>query len=279
MQFRKVHGLGNDFVMVDLLKDKDYPRADLSSLAGKACHRQLGVGADGLVLILPDEQADARMRIFNPDGSEPQMCGNAIRCVARYLFEQGIVPRERIRINTLAGIILPEIILQDGKFAAVKVDMGEPRLERREIPMAGPPGQVINEPLTVNDHVWQVTAVSMGNPHCLVFVGDPEAVPLAEWGPQIENHPSFPERTNVEFVQVLSRTEIKMRVWERGAGATLACGTGSCATLVGCALNGLTDRKAAVHLALGALFIDWAKDNHVYMTGPAEEVFRGDFPV
>ncbi len=173
MQFRKVHGLGNDFVMVDLLKNKDYPRADLSSLAGKVCHRQLGVGADGLVLILPDEQADARMRIFNPDGSEPQMCGNAIRCVARYLFEQGIVPRERIRINTLAGIILPEIILQDGKFAAVKVDMGEPRLERKEIPMAGPPGQVINEPLTVNDHVWQVTAVSMGNPHCLVFAGDP----------------------------------------------------------------------------------------------------------
>ncbi|HAU31140.1 MAG: Diaminopimelate epimerase [Desulfotomaculum sp. 46_296] len=279
MQFRKVHGLGNDFVMVDLLKDKDCLRADLSSLASKVCHRHLGIGADGLVLILPDEQADARMRIFNPDGSEAQMCGNATRCVAKYLFEQGIVPRERIMINTLAGIILPEIILKNGKFAAVKVDMGEPRLERGEIPMTGPPGQVINEPLAVSDHVWQITAVSMGNPHCLIFVDDPETVPLAQWGPPIENHPSFPERTNVEFVQVLSRTEIKMRVWERGAGATLACGTGSCATLVGSVLNGLTDRKATVHLALGALFIEWAKDNHVYMTGPAEEVFCGDFPL
>jgi len=279
MQFRKVHGLGNDFVMIDLLKDKDFPRADLSSLASKVCHRQLGIGADGLVLILPDEQADVRMRIFNPDGSEAQMCGNATRCVARYLFEQGIVLREQIRINTLAGIILPEIILNNGKFAAVKVDMGEPRLERGEIPMTGPPGQVINEPLAVSDHVWQITAVSMGNPHCLIFVDDPENVPLTQWGPPIENHPSFPERTNVEFVQVLSRTEIKIRVWERGAGATLACGTGSCATLVGSVLNGLTDKKAVVHLALGTLSIDWAKDNHVYMTGPAEEVFCGDFPV
>jgi len=278
MQFRKVHGLGNDFVMIDLL-NKDYLRIDLGSLASKVCHRQLGIGADGLVLILPDEQADARMRIFNPDGSEPQMCGNAIRCVARYLFEQGIVTRQLIRINTLAGIILPEIILNNGKFAAVKVDMGEPRLERGEIPMIGTPGWVVNEPLAVNDHILHITSVSMGNPHCLVFVNDPETVPLAQWGPPIENHPSFPERTNVEFVQVLSRTEIKMRVWERGAGATLACGTGSCATLVGSVLNGLTDRKAAVHLALGTLFIDWAKDNHVYMTGPAEEVFCGDFPV
>ncbi len=279
MQFRKVHGLGNDFVMIDLLKSKDYPSADLSGLARKACHRQLGIGADGLVLILPDEQADTRMRIFNPDGSEPQMCGNAIRCVARYLFEQGIVPHKQIRINTLAGIITPDIILQDGKFVAVKVDMGEPRLERKEIPMIGPPGQVVNEPLPVGDRIWQITAVSMGNPHCLIFVDNPETIPLAQWGPQIENHPSFPERTNVEFVRVLSRTEIKMRVWERGAGATLACGTGSCATLVGCVLNGLTDRKAAVHLALGSLLIDWADNNHIYMTGPAEEVFCGELPV
>ncbi|HAG09946.1 MAG TPA: diaminopimelate epimerase [Desulfotomaculum sp.] len=279
MQFRKVQGLGNDFVMIDLLKNKDYLHTDLSSLARKACHRRLGIGADGLVLILPDEQADARMRIFNPDGSEPQICGNAIRCVARYLFEHKIVPHKKIRIETLAGIIAPEIILQDGKLAAVKVDMGEPRLERKEIPMIGPPGQVINEPLAIGDHIWQVTAVSMGNPHCLIFVDDPDTFPLAQWGPQIENHPSFPERTNVEFIQVLNRTEIKMRVWERGAGATLACGTGTCATLVGCVLNGLTNRKAAVHLALGDLLIDWAGNNHVYMTGPAEEVFCGEFPV
>ncbi|HAP93488.1 MAG TPA: diaminopimelate epimerase [Desulfotomaculum sp.] len=277
MHFIKVHGLGNDFILVDDIKQQNHLPPDLHELAKKVCHRQLGIGADGLVLLLPCSEADAQMRIFNPDGSEAQMCGNAIRCVARYLYEHGLVRQEEIKIKTLAGMILPRIILNGGQVVAVRVDMGEPRLERAEIPMLGPAGRVINEPLHVNGRVMAVTAVSMGNPHCIVFVPDAELAPLAELGAGIEHHPFFPERTNVEFVQALNRTELKMRVWERGAGATLACGTGACAAAVGGALNGLTEKEVTVHLALGSLFVKWAQDNHVYMTGPAEEVFHGEF--
>lgn len=277
MQFLKVHGLGNDFVLVDKITQKNDLPSALSELAKKICHRKLGIGADGLVFILPCAQADAQMRIFNSDGSEAQMCGNAVRCAARYLYEHGIVHQKEIRISTLAGLILTRIILDGGSVTAVEVDMGEPRLERREIPMLGPAGMVVNEPLAVGSGAVAITAVSMGNPHCVIFVPDTGSVPLEQRGTEIEHHPSFPERTNVEFVQVLNRSELKMRVWERGAGATMACGTGACAVLVSGVLNGLTERKATVHLALGSLFIKWADDNHVYMTGPAEEVFHGSF--
>lgn len=278
MRFIKVHGLGNDFILVDNVKQQNHLPSDLHELAKKVCHRQLGIGADGLVLISPCSEAQAQMRIFNPDGSEAQMCGNAIRCVARYLYEYGLVQQEEIKIKTLSGMIPLRIILNGSQVVAVQVDMGEPRLERADIPMLGPAGRVINEHLHVNGRVMAITAVSMGNPHCIVFVPDVELVLIAELGTGIEHHSFFPERTNVEFVQVLNRKELKMRVWERGAGATLACGTGACAAAVAGVLNGLTEKEVTVHLALGSLFVKWAQDNHVYLTGPAEEVFHGEFP-
>lgn len=279
MQFTKVHGLGNDFVLVDCTRQPLLPldRDDLlAEAARRICHRHFGVGADGLVLILPSEKAQLRMRIFNPDGSEPEMCGNAIRCFARYAYEKGLVKEEEITVETLAGIIRPRVVAQDGKVVGVRVDMGEPRLERHLIPMNGPPGRVVNELLEVGDRSYRVTAVSMGNPHCVIFTDDASAVPLAEVGPLIENHPAFPARTNVEFVQVVNSREIIMRVWERGAGETLACGTGACASAVAAVLNGYTERRVAVHLAGGDLLIEWEDNNHVYMTGPAEFVFTGE---
>ncbi|MDN5294064.1 MAG: diaminopimelate epimerase [Eubacteriales bacterium] len=279
MQFTKVHGLGNDFVLVDCTRQPHLPvdRDDLlAEAARRICHRHFGVGADGLVLILPSEKAHLRMRIFNPDGSEPEMCGNAIRCFARYAYEKGLVKEEEITVETLAGIIRPRVVVQDGKVTGVRVDMGEPRLERHLIPMNGPPGRVVNEVLEVEDRSYRVTAVSMGNPHCVIFTDDASAVSLAEVGPLIENHPAFPARTNVEFVQVVNSQEIIMRVWERGAGETLACGTGACASAVAAVLNGYTGRRVTVHLAGGDLLIEWEDNNHVYMTGQAEFVFTGE---
>jgi diaminopimelate epimerase len=228
---------------------------------------------------MPTEQGDVRMRIFNSDGSEAEMCGNAIRCVAKYMYEHNITKKEKIRVVTLAGIIIPELILADGVVKSVRVDMGEPRLERPEIPMAGPPGRVVGEALAVGDLNFDITAVSMGNPHCVIFVPDADRVPLREIGSRIEKHNAFPRKTNVEFVQVLDRSEVIMKVWERGAGETMACGTGACAAAVACALNGLTGRRVTVHLKGGYLLIEWAEDNHVYMTGPAAEVFTGDYPL
>lgn len=277
MNFTKVHGLGNDFILINCFVEK-VNHKNFPSLAVKMCDRHFGIGADGLVLLLPSEVADVRMRIFNSDGSEAEMCGNAIRCVAKYLYEHGIVKRDKVKVETLAGIIVPEIIAGNGPVNVVRVDMGQPRLERSEIPMTGPPGQVVNEPLEVYGSIYHVTAVSMGNPHCVIFVPDVEQVALHTVGPLIENHRAFPRRTNVEFIQVLNRDEVKMKVWERGAGETMACGTGACATAVACALNGHTGRKVTVRLKGGDLLIAWAEDNHVYMTGPAEEVFTGEYP-
>ncbi len=278
MRFTKVHGLGNDFILINCYEEKvDMGRAP--DLAAGMCDRRFGVGADGLVLIMPTEQGDVRMRIFNSDGSEAEMCGNAIRCVAKYMYEHNITKKEKIRVVTLAGIIIPELILADGVVKSVRVDMGEPRLERPEIPMAGPPGRVVGEALAVGDLNFDITAVSMGNPHCVIFVPDADRVPLREIGSRIEKHNAFPRKTNVEFVQVLDRSEVIMKVWERGAGETMACGTGACAAAVACALNGLTGRRVTVHLKGGDLLIEWAEDNHVYMTGPAAEVFTGDYPL
>jgi len=278
MHFVKVHGAGNDFVLVDCFSEK-VDSNDLGDLAVRICNRHFGVGADGLVLVGPSDMADARMRIFNPDGSEAEMCGNAIRCVAKYLYEHGRVEKEEISVETAAGLVVPRLLVEGGKVNMVRVDMGIPRLLREEIPMEGPPGRVVNEPLEVDSGVYRVTAVSMGNPHCVIFVTDVSSVHLKEEGPLIENHPAFPRRTNVEFVQVLNRGEVKMRVWERGAGETLACGTGACASVVACVLNGLTDRLVRVHLAAGYLDIEWSDNGRLYMTGPAEEVFTGDYPL
>lgn len=278
MFFTKVHGLGNDFILINAGTGEGFPD-DYSSLAIEMCDRKFGIGADGLVLLLDSCVADVRMRIINSDGSEPEMCGNAIRCVAKYLYEHNVVRKDEIKVETLAGIIIPQIIHKHGKVEMVRVDMGLPRLEREEIPMVGPVGQVIGEDFEVNGQRFAVTAVSMGNPHCVIFVPDVSAVPLAEIGPRIETHPAFPRKTNVEFVQVVSPTEVRMIVWERGAGPTMACGTGACAVAVAGVLNGLTEKSVTVHLPGGPLHIEWAESGKIYMTGPAVEVFSGEYTV
>lgn len=278
MKFTKMHGLGNDFVLIDCLEQEiENP----SQLAQEMCDRNFGIGADGLILILPSElaEADYRMRIFNSDGSEPQMCGNGIRCFAKYLYQNELTDKIKLNIETLAGIIRPELILKDGTIELVKVDMGEPILRRSEIPMLGEDKeQVIKEELIVGTETFEVTTVSMGNPHCVIFVDDIEEIELTNWGSQIETHKLFPEDINVEFIEVLNQEEIEMRVWERGAGITLACGTGACASTVASILNGYTNRKITVHLAGGDLVIEWSESNNrVYMSGPATEVFVGEW--
>ncbi|MFZ3170663.1 MAG: diaminopimelate epimerase [Carboxydocellales bacterium] len=277
MRFTKVHGLGNDFVMVNCLEEKNLPA--YPELAKAVCDRNFGVGADGLVLILPAEMpgADIKMRIFNSDGSEPEMCGNAIRCFGKYVYTQGIVPKTTINVETLGGLRIPQLLMENGVVTGVRVDMGEPQLERALIPMTGPEGRVVNQPIKVEDREYKVTCVSMGNPHCITFVDQINDLEVREWGPKLETHPLFPRKTNVEFVQVISPSEVNMRVWERGAGVTLACGTGACGTVVAAVLNNKTNRQVTVHLAGGDLLIEWAEDNHVYMTGPATEVFSGEY--
>lgn len=281
LRFTKVHGLGNDFVIVNTLEESGVPEGGekLGALAVRVCHRHFGVGADGLILLKKSDRADIYMQIINSDGSEPEMCGNGIRCVARYVYETGLVPGGKVRVETLAGIIVPEIIADDDAHFLVRVDMGEPRLERAEIPMQGPPGRVLNEALALNGDRFMVTAVSMGNPHCVIFVDDVMAVPLSELGPKLEAHPAFPRKANIEFVQIVNDKEVIMRVWERGAGVTMACGTGTCAAGVASHLNGHTGRKVKVRLTAGHLDIEWADNNHVYMTGPARKVFTGDYPL
>ncbi|MEG6585984.1 diaminopimelate epimerase [Dendrosporobacter sp. 1207_IL3150] len=277
MQFRftKWHGLGNDFIIVNGFTEKI---DDYSAAAEKVCDRHLGIGADGLVIVLPSQTADFEMRIFNSDGSEAEMCGNVVRCVAKYVYENGMTAKSKINIQTKAGIIIPELIIENGKIKTIKVDMGEPRLRRSEIPMEGNNNeQAINYPLEVSNNVYNITCVSMGNPHCVIFVEDINAVDLSAIGPQIEKHEIFPRKTNVEFAQVLNDQAIRMRVWERGAGVTMACGTGACATLVASVLNNKTHRQATIELDGGNLIIEWKEDNHVYMSGPATEVFRGEY--
>jgi diaminopimelate epimerase len=275
MKFVKMHGLGNDFVIVDSSRERLPP--DPAELARRVCHRHFGIGADGLVLVAPGGADVWHMRIFNPDGSEAEMCGNALRCVARYLFEKKLVAGPRMTVATPAGEMRPEVHLEDGRVSGVRVDMGTPRLERADIPMLGPPGLVIEEPLAVNGRMWRVTAVSMGNPHCVIFLAPGEDVTLEEVGPALEHHPAFPRRTNVEFVRVLAPDRLEVRVWERGAGPTLACGTGACAALVAAALTGRSGRRAVVHLPGGDLLVEWGPNGHVYMTGPAEFVFEGTY--
>ncbi len=275
VNFTKMQGLGNDFIMIDGFKETLPP--DLMTMTKQLCDRHFGIGADGVIIVLPSDKADYRMRIINADGSEVEMCGNGIRCFAKYVYEAGLLPQgqDRFTVETLAGIMTPCIVLQGANATAVTVDMGEPVLEREAVPMLGPVGQAINEPIAVLDTTFSLTAVSMGNPHCVIFVAAPDQIDLIKYGPALENHPAFPRKTNVHFVEVLNRQELKMRVWERGVGITLACGTGACATLVAAVLNKKTERKAKVHLPGGTLEIEWAENNHVYMTGPAQTVFTG----
>lgn len=274
MQFTKYTGLGNDFVFLD--GKTALSVQDPFSLAVKMCDRRFGVGADGLVLLLPSDKADVRMRIINSDGSEAEMCGNASRCVALHMFTRKLADKKQISLDTLAGIIHTDII--DAVKCLVRVDMGVPRLTRGQIPMLGPADErAVNVPLEVNGKQIFGTAVSMGNPHFVTFVDNAQIAPVATLGPLLEKHPAFPRKTNVEFVQVLDDKTVRMRVWERGAGITSACGTGACATAVACVLNGKTGPCITVKLDGGDLCIEWPEQKNIFMTGPAREVFTGDF--
>jgi diaminopimelate epimerase len=275
MRFSKWQGIGNDFVIVNGLSAAI---DDLEATAVKICDRNFGIGADGLIAVLSSDTADFRMRIINSDGSEPEMCGNGIRCFARYVYENKLTNKTELTIETLAGIIRPSLLIEQGQVIGVRVDMGQPRLLRKEIPMSGSPdNKVVGVPLIVGESTYDVTCVSMGNPHCVIFLPDVEGLDIKELGRPIETHPMFPRKTNVEFVQVIDRRTLRMRVWERGAGITLACGTGACASTVAAILNDKTERKVDIRLDGGKLEIEWADDNHVYMTGPAVEVFRGEY--
>ncbi|WP_028308555.1 diaminopimelate epimerase [Desulfitibacter alkalitolerans] len=277
MEFIKMHGLGNDFVIINSLTNTT-PITDYVQLAVRVCNRNFGVGADGLVVLLPSDKAHVTMRIFNPDGSEAEMCGNATRCVARYLYEKEIVKEQLITISTLAGLIITEVIVDGLTVKNIKVNMGSPRLKPEEIPttLSGNP-EVINQSIEINGQHFAVTCVSMGNPHCIIYVEDLVEVPLEKWGPLVEKASVFPAYTNVEFVQVINKSTVKVKVWERGAGATLACGTGACAVAVAGVLNGKNNRDVEVILPGGSLHIKWSKqDNMVYMTGAAEYVFEGN---
>lgn len=273
--FTKWQGCGNDFVLVNGFSER-LDEEDLGALAQKICDRHYGIGADGLILVLPSKAADFRMRILNADGSEAEMCGNGIRCFAGVVHDEGLSDEEEFTVETGAGILVPRLQLADGKLQGVRVDMGEPTLAGDRIPVLGfGAAHVVEQPIEAGGEKLSMTCVSMGNPHCVIFVEDAEAVPIEKLGPLLERHEAFPKKTNVEFAAVLDASHIRMRVWERGAAVTLACGTGSCATLVAAALTGRTERSAEVQLDGGRLQIEWAEDNHVYMTGPAEKVFAG----
>jgi diaminopimelate epimerase len=275
MHFTKMHGLGNDYIYVNGFEEQV---ADPVAVARAVSDRHFGIGADGLILILPSTQADFRMRIFNADGSEAQMCGNGIRCVAKYVYDHRLTRKTLLQVETRAGILELQLFPRGNVVEKVCVRMGEPRLQRAQIPMQGPAGQVLKEPLQVEGQIFEVTAVSMGNPHCVVFVDDPETFAVEYWGPRFEHHPAFPEGVNTEFVRVLNRQTFRMRVWERGSGETLACGTGASAAAVACHLTGQTERQVTAHLRGGTLELDWqATDNQVYMTGPAVEVCSGQW--
>lgn len=276
MHFVKMHGLGNDYVYVDTsIAAVNNPAA----LAREVSDRHFGIGSDGLILILPSEVADGRMRMFNADGSEAQMCGNGIRCVAKYLYDRQRVSGSTVRIETAAGIRTIKVICgADGKAEKAVVDMGEPKLLRAEIPMSGQAQeQALNVALQVEDRTFEVSCVSMGNPHCVVFVDDVESFEVERWGPLLENHAWFPERTNVEFVEIVSPAEVRQRTWERGAGETMACGTGASAVVVAASLTGRCERSIVNHLRGGDLDMEYTPQGYVRMTGPAVEVFQGEY--
>lgn len=278
IKFTKMHGAGNDYVYVDCFTQA--PPADPVALARQISDRRCGVGADGLILIRPSQVADARMQMFNLDGSESEMCGNGIRCVAKYVYDHGICRRETLRIETGAGVLALDLEVTDGLVRRVRVDMGEPILEAARIPttLGGP--SVVNRELAIAGQVVNVTCVSMGNPHCVIFLDRVTDEHVLGLGPQIECDPRFPARVNVEFVEVESRTVVRQRTWERGSGETWACGTGASAVCVAGVLSGRTERRIVNHLRGGDLELEWnADNNHVFMTGGAVEVFSGQWPL
>ena len=277
MKFTKMHGCGNDYVYVNLFEEQIENPAKVSIAVSD---RHFGIGSDGLITIGASEIADFRMRIYNADGSEAEMCGNGIRCVAKYVYDHKLTDKTEITVETGAGVKTLQLTVEDDKVTLVRVDMGEPILTPDEIPVVADGDRVVDEPIVVDDKEWRMTCVSMGNPHAVVFVDDVAHFELEKYGPLFENHVRFPKRTNTEFVQIVSRNEAIMRVWERGSAETWACGTGTCATVMACILNGLTDNEVLVHLRGGDLRIAYdAKSNHIFMTGPATEVFEGEIQI
>lgn len=278
MKFSKMHGIGNDYIYVNCLEQSvQHPQ----EVAKFVSNRHFGIGSDGLILIQPSEQADFEMAMYNADGSRGEMCGNAIRCVAKYVYDHHLTEQTSIRIETLAGIKEADLTVSGGKVVRVRVNMGTPELEPEKIPVRYPQPealrQIVDCPITVGGTEYRMTCVSMGNPHCVVFTDHVEGLDLEKTGPEFEHHSCFPNRVNTEFVKVLDRHTVQMRVWERGSGETLACGTGACAVTVACVLNGFTERKVTVKLTGGDLEIEWdAKTGIVFMTGAAEHVFDGE---
>ena len=274
IKFTKMQGLGNDYVYIDAI-NQDIEKE--SELALFVSDRHYGIGSDGLILICRSKIADFKMKMFNPDGSEAEMCGNGIRCVGKFVYDNGLTQKTLITIETLAGIKKLKLNLENGEVKNVKVDMGEPILEAEKIPVCSDEKIIKNLKINVEDMEFNITAVSMGNPHAVVFIKNIEKFNVEKYGKQIENNISFPKRTNVEFVEIINKEKVKMRVWERGTGETLACGTGACATVVAGVLNNFIERKANVELLGGILEIEWNKENnHIYMTGEAKTVFEGE---
>ena len=274
IKFTKMHGLGNDYVYIDAINQKI---ENESSLAKFVSNRHFGIGSDGLILICKSEIADFKMRMFNSDGSEAEMCGNGIRCVGKFVYDKGLTNETTVKIETLAGIKTLILNTKDGKVETARVDMGEPILEAEKIPVISTEEPVKNLELEAENKKFKFTCVSMGNPHAITIVENTKEFDVEKYGKVLEVDKAFPKKANIEFAQIVDRQNINMRVWERGAGETLACGTGACATAVACNLNGLTDRKVNIELLGGTLNIEWNEtDNHVYMTGPAVTVFDGE---
>lgn len=274
IRFTKMHGAGNDYIYINCI---DHCIEAPEKLAIEMSDRHYGAGSDGLVLILPSTTCDFRMRMFNPDGSEAEMCGNASRCVGKYVYDKRLTDKKEITLETNAGIKRLSLFVSDGYVKSVKVDMGEPVLNGKDIPVDCDSEKIISYPIEVNEKKINVTCVSMGNPHAVIFCNEITDEDINVTGRLIEKHPFFPKKTNVEFCKINDRNNITMRVWERGTGETLACGTGACASLVAAVLNGLADRKATLHLSGGDLQIEWGNDNHIYMTGPAVTVYEGEW--
>ncbi len=272
-RFSKMHGAGNDYIYVNCFEEKI---KNINDTAKAVSDRHFGIGSDGLVLICPSDKADFRMDMYNSDGTQAEMCGNATRCVGKYVYDRGLTDKTQITLETLAGIKILDLNIKDGAVETVRVNMGSPELEPKNIPIASELDRFINKSLEVDGEIYKVTGVSMGNPHAVTFIDDTDGFDIGKIGPKFETHILFPKRINTEFAQIVDRHTIKMRVWERGAGETLACGTGACATLVAASLNGFTDNEADLMLLGGTLHICWNKtQNKVYMTGPAEFVFDG----
>ncbi len=276
MKFTKMHGIGNDYVYVSTF-DQEVP-GDPSTLAIAISDRHFGVGSDGLILIVPSEVADVRMRMFNADGSESEMCGNGVRCVAKYIHDHGIARKGRVTVETGRGVLTLDLEIEADEVQRVRVNMGTPILEAKAIPTTLPGNPPIDAELTIEGHILRITAVSMGNPHAVAFVDDVDRFPVRRVGPALERHPSFPRRVNVHFVQVISKDEVRMRTWERGSGITLACGTGACAVAVAGGLTGRTRQRVLAHLPGGDLSLDWdGPGAPIFMTGAAAEVFSGEW--